>query len=64
MNEKNLYVQEQEKDTDRFVKLCIRYAFTDTSGVNRTGTFWFHLAWDDGFLDYTVESITDFIEEM
>ena len=42
----------------------LRYAFTDTSGVNRTGTFWFHLAWDDGFLDYTVESITDFIEEM
>lgn len=29
VNEKNLYVQEQEKDTDRFVKLCIRYAFTD-----------------------------------
>lgn len=41
----------------------LRYAFTDTSGVNRTGTFWFHLVWDDGFLDYTVESITDLREE-
>lgn len=29
INEKNLYVQEQEKDTDRFVKLCIKFAFTD-----------------------------------
>lgn len=29
INEKNLYIQEQEKDTDRFVKLCIRFAFTD-----------------------------------
>lgn len=31
VNEKNLYVQEQEKDTDRFVKLCIRYAFNDNN---------------------------------
>ena len=41
----------------------LRYAFTDTSGTPRQGTFWFHLAWEDGFLDHSAESITDLIEE-
>ena len=41
-----------------------RYAFTDPSGTPRQGTFWFHLAWEDGFLDHSAESITDLIEEM
>ena len=40
-----------------------RYAFTDTSGIDRTGTFWFHLVWDDGFLDHTADSISDLYEE-
>ena len=41
-----------------------RYAFTDTSGYPRQGTFWFHLVWEDGFLECSDESITDLIEEM
>lgn len=31
INEKNLYIEEQERDTDRFVKACIKLAFNDNT---------------------------------
>lgn len=44
-------------------KIQFRYEFTDVSGADHGGSFWFCLVWNDGFLDYPEDCIFDLLEE-